>query len=90
MNPSPEFKSLRSVLMNREISLDFGYQCTRSTQKIRLQSQHSFNEEPKAFNFSSSSDNVALITCGQKVQRYTCKEYEHVARNRKKKNFDKL
>lgn len=92
MNLRPEFESVRAALMNRETSPHLDT-CVQEVlrEEIRLQSQHSLMEEPKAFIAPSAApafDEKALIAGkGQPLQCFDCKEYGHISRNCKKKKF---
>lgn len=70
MNVGPEFVPFRAALVNREVNLILDT-CVQEVlwDEIRLQSQQTTFEEPKAFIFmaSSSEDTALFATRGQKV-----------------------
>lgn len=74
--------------MNMEVTPDLDT-CVQEIlrEEIRLQSQNTLNEEPKAF-VAPASDTMALISTKEKqVHCFECKGIGHVARNCKKKTF---
>ena len=87
MNLHPEFESVQSALMNREVSPSFDI-CVQEVlrEETWLQSQHAISEEPKAFVPNKSAE-AAFLT--PKVQCFECKGYGHVARYGKKKHYCK-
>ena len=86
MNLKPEFESVRSALMNKEVSPDLK-NCVQEVlqEETRLRSQHSLVDDTKAFVAPSSDDAVLLVP--RTVQCLECKGYGHVAKNCKKTNF---
>lgn len=88
MTLCPEFESVRAALVNMEVTPDLDT-CVQEIlrEEIRLQSQNTLNEEPKAF-VAPSSDTMALISTKEKqVQCFECKGFGHMARNCEKKTF---
>lgn len=55
--------------MNREVSLNLDTSVQEVIwEEIRLQSQQTITEKPKAFMASASKDSAVVATRGQKVQ----------------------
>eukprot|EP00268_Persea_americana_P042906 TRINITY_DN42998_c0_g1_i1.p1 TRINITY_DN42998_c0_g1~~TRINITY_DN42998_c0_g1_i1.p1 ORF type:complete len:254 (-),score=43.67 TRINITY_DN42998_c0_g1_i1:1786-2547(-) len=82
MSLRPEFESVQSALMNREISPDLDT-CVQEVlrEEIRLPSQHNITNEPKAFAIPTSEDIALLTSTGQKTQCFDCKGYGHLAQD---------
>ena len=82
MNLGPEFESVRSALMNREnsVNLDTCFQKVLH-EELRLTSQHTILEEPKAFLTPLPADSAPLATPTLKsTQCYECKSFGHIAK----------
>ena len=87
MNLRPEFEYARSALMNRENSanLDTCFQEVLR-EELRLTSERSILEEPKAFLAPLLADLALLATPNPKpTQCYECKGFGHIAKNCRKK-----
>ena len=83
MNLRPEFESIRSALMNREVSanLDTYFQEVLR-EELRLNSQRAILEEPKAFLAPLLTDSALLAGPNWKpAQCYECKGFGHIAKN---------
>ena len=87
MNLRPEFESVQSALLNREnyANLDTCFQEVLR-EELRLTSQRTILEEPKAFLAPLPANSALLATPNPKqTQCYECKGFGHIAKNCRKK-----
>ena len=82
MNLRPDFESVRSALMNREVTanLDTCFQEVLR-EELRLKSQRAILEEPQASLASLQTESALLAAPNQKpTQCYECKGFGHLPR----------